>query len=250
MLRQNMSGALDHDPHFEWRGKDVTRIENLSDIVFAIAFGMLVMSGDPPQTFGDLNRFLINVIPVAFGFIVMFAIWHGHYTFFRRYALADRTVVFLNSLLLLVVLVIAYPLRFIFEALYGFILMQFDDFSVVDRAQITFERSGIIVGYFTAGFGVTQLIFASMYAYALRRAELIGLSATERTLTWQVIWIYLLGATLCGVACALAVLTPMNGFAGFIMNLNIPGNRIVRSLTTPKPVSGPSLQQRQTPGAS
>ena len=49
--------GLDNDPNFRWRGQAVTRIENLSDIVFALALGMLITTADPLRTFDDLQLF-------------------------------------------------------------------------------------------------------------------------------------------------------------------------------------------------
>lgn len=36
MIRNTTIDAFHHDPNFPWRGAFVTRIENLSDIIFAI----------------------------------------------------------------------------------------------------------------------------------------------------------------------------------------------------------------------
>ena len=228
MLRQNLKIARDHDPHFEWRGHDVTRMENLSDIVFALAFGMLVMSGDPPRTFEQLNAFLINVVPVTLGFVVMFAIWNGHYTFFRRYALADKKVGFLNSLILLLVLVLAYPLRFIFDGLYGYVLMHLGDLTLVNAMRIDFQRAGIIMGYFTSGFAVMQTLFALLYSHALSKKEALELSELEVQLTKLSIWEYWAGAGCAIIATIGAVLTPLGGFAGFFMNATFLTNRVMR----------------------
>ena len=106
-MRTEIAKHLDHDPNFEWRGQTVTRIENLSDIVFALALGMLLLTGTPPQTFSELITFLINIVPVAAGFLILFMIWNAHFVFFRRYGIADNTVVLLNALLLLMVLFFA-----------------------------------------------------------------------------------------------------------------------------------------------
>ncbi|NNU14923.1 DUF1211 domain-containing protein [Parvularcula sp. ZS-1/3] len=218
MIRQELARSMDHDPHFKWRGTDVTRLENLSDIVFAIAFGMIVMSGDAPRTFEDLNQFLIGLVPVIFAFVVMMYIWNAHFLFFRRYSLADATVVFANGVLLLFVLVIAYPLRFIFDSLYGYLLLLAGYPDYVIDLRIDFRRAGIIMGYFTAGFLITELIFTFLYAYALKKADQIGLSADERTLTRRTVWIFATGAGWAALACTLAVLTPLGGFAGFFLN--------------------------------
>ena len=119
MIRGSISKGLDHDPNFRWRGEAVTRIENLSDIVFALAFGMLITAASPPQTMSDLSGFLFSIIPVTAAFAVLIGIWNHHFTFFRRYGVADKRIIFLNSILLFVVLYLAYPLRFAFDSLFA-----------------------------------------------------------------------------------------------------------------------------------
>ena len=84
-MRETIARHLDHDPHFEWRGQSVSRIENLSDIVFALALGMLLLTGAPPQTFSELVHFLISIIPVTASFVILVLIWNAHFVFFRRY---------------------------------------------------------------------------------------------------------------------------------------------------------------------
>ncbi len=51
MLRKAIGKQLDHDPNFRWRGKAVTRIENLSDIAFAVALGMIISGVDAPRDY-------------------------------------------------------------------------------------------------------------------------------------------------------------------------------------------------------
>ena len=72
----------------------MTRIENLSDIAFALALGMLISGVDAPQSFEDLIRFLIYIIPAALGFAILLQVWTAHYTFFRRYGVADKRITF------------------------------------------------------------------------------------------------------------------------------------------------------------
>nr|WP_305889086.1 TMEM175 family protein [Parvularcula maris] len=233
-MRQELSRSVDHDPDFEWRGTDVTRIENLSDIVFAIAFGMLIMSGDAPRTFEGLNRFLLSLVPVTFAFIMMMQIWNAHFLFFRRYALADRGVVFLNAALLLLVLVIAYPLRFIFDSLYGFILYQFGYEDYVTDLRVNYRRASIIMGYFTAGYALAGLLIAALYAHALRKAEMLGLTDRERQLTRVTIWIVGMGAAWALLSCILALTTPLGAFAGFFMNATAITSPLIRRRMKPK----------------
>lgn len=222
-MRAEIAKHLDHDPHFEWRGQNVTRIENLSDIVFALALGMLLLTGAPPQTFSELVHFLISIIPVTASFIILFMIWNAHFVFFRRYALADNTIVLINSALLLMVLFTAYPLRFIFDSLFWFIASNMTgDFTQLIEADMDFANSARSMAFFGAGYAVIFTLLSVMYGHAVRKAEMIGLSQKEILLTRQSVWIFR-GEVFIAICVVFAALfTPMGPFAGGLMCLNWP----------------------------
>lgn len=175
MIRSNLAEQLDDDPHFSWRGKTVTRIENLSDIVFALALGMLVSASSPPQTLTDLQQHMINIIPVAGGFLMMLVIWHAHFTFFRRYGVADGAIVALNAALLLLVLFVAYPLRFIFDNLLAFIIGNGgNDWSRMEAMGVSnYRQAGAIMGYFSVGYATIYLLINRMYGHVLRKSDVL-----------------------------------------------------------------------------
>lgn len=231
MLRDTVVRELDHDPRFTWRGEAVTRIENLSDIVFALALGMLVSSAQRPETFSDLTQHLFTIIPVAAGFGLLFSIWNAHFTYFRRYGVADGRIVFLNCLLLLFVLFVAYPLRFIFDGLFGYVLyMIAGNPEVLNSAEMTYDNSGIMMGYFTSGYALIYVIISLMYAHAMSKADVLALSETERIITKRSIVMFCVIIVNAVITGLLAVLTPMNAFAGCLMALNMPTSMIVGRL--------------------
>ncbi len=49
--------------HFRLRGMDHTRIEGLSDGVFAIAIALLLISAKVPETFDELVTFIYDFVP-------------------------------------------------------------------------------------------------------------------------------------------------------------------------------------------
>ncbi|MCR9079392.1 MAG: TMEM175 family protein [Hyphomonadaceae bacterium] len=229
-MRETIARHLDHDPHFEWRGQSVSRIENLSDIVFALALGMLLLTGAPPQTFSELVHFLISIIPVTASFVILVLIWNAHFVFFRRYALADNTIVVINSILLLMVLFTAYPLRFIFDGLfwyiYGAISGDYTQLLVKEMDLINSARS---MAFFGAGYSVIYGLMSEMYAHAARKAEAIGLSTKEILLTRRSVWRFR-GEVMIGIIVALSAwLSPLGPFAGFLMVLNWPAAYFVRA---------------------
>ncbi|MEL6566840.1 MAG: TMEM175 family protein [Pseudomonadota bacterium] len=241
MLRQSVQNHLDHDPHFLWRGQSVTRLENLSDIVFALALGMLVSSASPPQTFFDLQRFLFSIIPVTAGFALLLMIWNSHFVFFRRFGLADGKIVFLNSCLLFVVLYIAYPLRFAFDSFFGFVLMMAGDTTYVDAMRVGYSDSGVIMGYFSAGYAVFNALLCAMYAHALSKAAGLDLSETERVLTKRSTYIFGFASFVSIVIGFLAWLTPLNGFAGFFYGMIGIGAWVMsKFIKLPEAVPSPS----------
>lgn len=219
MIRDIAIREIDHDPRFRWRGGSVTRIENLSDIVFALAFGMLVSSASRPQTFDELTRHLLTIIPVTAGFFMLVAIWNAHFTYFRRYGVGDGYVIFLNCILLLIVLFVAYPLRFIFDSLFGFLIGLSGDWSLLTAAGIDFQRAGTIMGYFALGYASIYLVISLMYSHAANKADMLGLTDTELAITRQSIWRFRGHVFLATITGVLAVFTPAGAFAGSVLGL-------------------------------
>ncbi|NRA29024.1 MAG: DUF1211 domain-containing protein [Parvularculaceae bacterium] len=247
----------DQDPHFRWRGAQVMRVEYLSDIVFALAFGMLVSNGVEPRTFEELNGFLFSAIPVTAGFIIMVSFWTQHFLFFRRYGLADKRTMFINACILLVVLIIAYPLRFIFDSLFGWVLLMFGNDALVDQLNIDFRRAGIIIAYFMTGLAVLQILLAALYRHALVHADALDLTTYELQVTRAAFWEHASFVFWAGLAAILAVTTPLYGFAGFLTLFGRLSDRIIRkSIIKADPenhaadeASDPSSPPRQTPVA-
>jgi hypothetical protein len=221
MLRDHIARQTDQDPHFQWRGENVTRIENLSDIVFALAFGMLVSASTPPTTYSELLTHLWLILPVIAGFSILVLIWNAHYMFFRRYGLTDATVVLLNAALLLLVLFIAYPLRFIFDGLFGYLLGAFaGDWSRMAETGMGFSESSHIIAIFSIGYATVFLVIALMYGHALKRKDTLGLNATELALTRRSVWHYWIDVPLGLLVAIFAVFTPLGPFSACLLGLS------------------------------
>lgn len=228
-MRSEIARQMDHDPHFRWRGEAVTRIENLSDIVFALALGMLVSASTPPTTLAMLDTHLFNIIPVALGFVFMLSVWNQHFTYFRRYGVADRRIIFFNSVLLLAILFIAYPLRFVFDSLFAFVIGQFDDFSRMGELGIaTYREAARITGYYAAGHLAIYVLIHAMYSHALRKADVLGLNASERVMTKRSIWRHRSEMLVAIIVLYTALFTPIGPFAGFFFSFNAITTPILR----------------------
>jgi uncharacterized membrane protein len=222
MIRGSLSKTLDHDPHFRWRGEAVTRIENLSDIVFALAMGMIILSSNIPQTFEDLQAFLFNIIPAFASFILLLQIWHGHFTFFRRFGVADGRIILFNVILLFFVLFAAYPLRFAFESFFAFVTGPLDNYQRATAMHLNFQRSGLILSYFAMGYAAINACFVFMYRHAIKKADVLELSESEMILSRGTLAMYSFMTLLCILVAMVCQINPIYGFGGWLLVLNWP----------------------------
>ncbi len=208
------------EPGFQWRGDEITRIEGLSDAVFAFAVTLLVVSLEVPHTYNDLFRALHGLPGFVMTFAMLMQIWFEQYKFFRRYGLQDMKTVVLTLTLLLIVLVYVYPLKFLFNGLLGWVgdLL----FPFVASPQTDFFANGPDLAHLmmlynvgvVALYGVYFLLF--QHAYKLR--EELQLNKVEcfdtRDSMHQAIFFICLG--IAGIS--IIVLLPINyvGLSGVI----------------------------------
>ena len=70
------------DHGFRWRGREISRIEGLSDAVFAFAVTLLVVSLEAPKRFEDPQRLMYGFVSFGICFILalylIFALLYQH----------------------------------------------------------------------------------------------------------------------------------------------------------------------------
>lgn len=155
--------------------RTISRLEALSDGVFAFAATLLVVSLEVPRTFPALVADLQGFVAFGVCFAALILIWSVHNAFFRRFGIHDRTAVFLNSCLLFVVLFYVYPLKFLVESLIGSV------FGLGTVAGITnVDELSVLFMLYSAGFVAIFGIVAAMYRHAHRSGGRMNLSASER----------------------------------------------------------------------
>jgi uncharacterized membrane protein len=116
MVRKFLFSSSQHSK-FRYRGKEIFRIEGLSDAVFAFSVSLLVASLEVPQTFSELQIITKGAIPFFLTVALVFLFWYRQYIFFRRYGLNDFTTILLNLAYLAVIIFYLYPLKFLFSLL-------------------------------------------------------------------------------------------------------------------------------------
>lgn len=181
---------------FRWRGNDVSRLEGLSDGVFAFSLTLIVVSIGVPRTLDEVAEGFRNLPVFALTFAVLFWIWYQHFLFHRRYGLEDAWTATLNGALLLVVLIYVYPLRFLFGLLYGSMalgrkpLVRDAEGAAIlgpDGQPIQVlhpgQDSSLLMVLYGLGFASIFGIYTALTWHAWRKRDLLELDAQERAIT-------------------------------------------------------------------
>jgi uncharacterized membrane protein len=219
------------------RGLEVTRVEALSDVVFGFALTLVGVSLSVPRTFDQLLETMREFPAFALCFAVLILLWWDHYRFFRRYGLQDRRTVFLNSLLLFIVIVYVYPLKFLLTLFITLWTTSGDPMArLADgtlAVMITRDQSKWLTLIFGLGYTAVYAVLAILYAHADQLRDELHLNAVEIFETRERIVRYLLlGAV--GVLAAVGALAfgaSSSRWAGWLFVL-IPIIRIIHNWIT------------------
>lgn len=200
---------------FVWRGGDPTRVEALSDMVFAFALTLLVVSNQPPGSFSELTDQLWGFPGFAAAFALLLLIWHGHYIYFRRYALVDAATTTLNAGLLFLILFFVYPLKY-----HATMLSRFAQSlaSGAPQPPMSIEEARLALIILSLAYVAVFGMFALLYAHAGRKADSLDLSPMERLLTRSALGQQLAHVAVGALVVVVAILTPSpwSPFSGFL----------------------------------
>jgi uncharacterized membrane protein len=194
--------------------RDTTRVEALSDGVFAIAITLLVIELKVPRDIGEsLGHALAEQWPSYIAFLASFAVigimWLNHHRMFRMIVHATHGILVLNALLLLMISAVPFPTALVSE-------------------YIGHEGGRLAAAVYTGWFVATSIVWNTLWRYAAapsRAPRVLGKPSNDPgvrkvTRTFAVgpivylaafgsaFWSPLLAVVLCGGAAVLFSLTP------------------------------------------
>ena len=135
-----------------------SRLEALSDGVFAFAATLMVVDIGASSEFVSLKKELPNFISFAASFFIMMALWKLHYNFFRRTNYVDSWIIAFNMVLLFTVLFYIFPVKSLLDSALGQSRMTINDFSQLFQL-------------YSIGFSLMFLSFVLMYYRAYKKDE-------------------------------------------------------------------------------
>ena len=189
----------DNRVKFRLRGREVSRVEAFSDVVFGFALTLIVVSLEVPTTYAELINTMRGLPAFAICFAILTWVWFVHHTFFRRYALTDSITIALNTALLFIVLFYIYPMKFMFSYVTGQIQ------GAMDGRMLMLIYSLGFVGIFT--------LFLLLYGHAYRQREELELNRVEIYDTITSLWMYGSYVAIGIISCILATIVEGRGIA-------------------------------------
>lgn len=209
---------------FRERGGEVTRMEAFVDAAFAFALTMLVISvGTIPDSIPKLLDALKGTPAFAACFAQIAMFWYAHMTWSRRYGLDDRGSIVLSLVLVFLVLVYIYPLKYMFVSFFGWITSGW--LPMVSTQKMTMSDLRTMFVIYGVVFGSMAIVLSLLYVQAWRQRDALELSLDERVATIREIaagWVMAGVATLSIiVACMLPEQIPrwMTGAPGMVYML-------------------------------
>jgi uncharacterized membrane protein len=177
--------------------RDTGRLEAFSDAVFAITITLLILEIRPPTDDRHLLHGLVALWPSYLAYAITFLfigqVWANHHVMFDHIRVADRVVLLLNTLLLMVVAFLPFAT------------------SVLAGALRSGDGQRTAVVFYGIAFDMTALTFNAVWQYARRHRLLskaldsVGATAISRRFQLALTWL--------AIGAALGALLPVLGVA-------------------------------------
>jgi uncharacterized membrane protein len=199
-----MRGSAEARDPIRWRGREVSRLEALTDGMFAIAITLLVVWVEVPPSFDAMKAKMGGFFAFALCFAMMVWVWTAHNVFFRRFGLDDAWTFTLNFALVFVVLFFVYPLKFVANSLVAYLHYQMGG---PPAFALKPGQLPELFAMYGLGFIAVFAIFALLYRHAYKFREVLVLSTIEERAVRLESARYLGVAGVGAVSVAFALLT-------------------------------------------
>jgi hypothetical protein len=218
-MSSTLKKSLLYEPDFRWRATEISRLEGFSDAVFAFAVTLLVVSLEVPKSFTELVAVMKGFVAFGICFAMLVLVWKEHTIYFRRYGLQTPLIVFLNAVLLFLVLLYVYPLKFLF----GFVVGQFShgalsSMPATSEPGITQQQIPSLMVMYGLGLSAVYLVFVLLYIDAYRRRRDLQLDELETFITRRSIYDHAAMMIFGLLSSMLAVTLPLSlvGLSGMV----------------------------------
>ena len=154
-----------------WRGGDVSRLESLTDAVFAIAITLLIVTHDVPRDYEHFRSVMWGFCGFGVTFFALIGIWYNTFKFHRRFGMEDGYTVFLSAALIFVVLFYIYPLKFMAQIIINMMILKNSfgvEFDVGFVGKV--DASHLFIVYGMGAFFI-WFILGLMYLHAYTKRE-------------------------------------------------------------------------------
>ena len=176
--KENMKSTI-----FKTRSENDTRLESLSDGVFALAIAITLLSSSSPSNYDELLNFVADIVPFGLSILFIFMIWIRQKEYFNHYGLYDKRSRNLNLLLLFFVLFYTYPLKFLMSWIIKFFTIAFSG-GLRERYQelnsiVPFEKISQLMIVYGIGFICVFGCLYFLYRHAENQSQQLKLSERE-----------------------------------------------------------------------
>ncbi len=169
--------SLAAEKGFRMRGLETTRLDTLVDAGFAFVLSFLAISQDSlPTSFDELLVGIKAIPALVLSFFMLIWFWLEHRRWSRRYGVETGLSILLSVSLVFVLMIYIFPLRLLFESMFGFL--------TADYLPFTFEINNVtdarhFFGLYSVGFMVMSLLVVGLYAVVLKKRNSLKLNAYE-----------------------------------------------------------------------
>lgn len=211
-LREKLPAAPKREPHFRWRGNEISRVENFTDAVFAFAVTLLVVALEVPHTFDGLMDVVRGFPAFVICFVLLMTLWSAHYRFHRRYGIDSLFARLTTMAIVVLVLFFVYPLKYLFTML----TVQIFGLDLTNAPTLEGGQGRIL--YVVYGLGLAGIwgLYAVLYGHALSMRESLKLDTAETLMTRASLGEYLIYVGVSLLSVALALLTTNTWIPGVI----------------------------------